>query len=204
MGIQPIPNTQYPISNKVALLTGAARPPGPALALALAAQGWRVALNDLNPRALDEIVHQITETGGTARAHIADISSKVALQTILNDLEDEWGQIDTLINNTRVIPNKPLLDMDEWDWRRTLDVNLTGAFLLTQVVGRMMRARGGGVIVHLLQPDEAEGHAAYATTQAGVEVMVRVAEKELGIVGVRVKFILLEAGVGTEELLQAL
>ena len=189
METHPIPDTQYPIKNKVALLTGVTRSPGPDLARALAAQGWCVALNDLTPTVLDEIVHHINTEGGQASAYIADISQKLALQTILNDLEDDWGHIDLLINNTRVMPTKPLLEMDEWDWRRTLDVNLTSAFLLTQVVGRMMRARGGGTIIHLLQPDETGGHGAYAATQAGVEGLVRVAARELGEVGVQVKSI---------------
>lgn len=197
METPPIFNTQSPISNKIALLTGATRPPAPDLARILAAQGWRVALNDLNPFVLDQLVQEINQSGGIARAHIADIAQKLALQTLLNDLEDAWGTPALLINNTRVMPTTPLLDMDEWDWRRVLDVNLTGAFLLTQVVGRMMRAqymraqyvqaRDGGTIIHLLQPDEANGHSAYAATQAAVEGMVRVAERELGEVGVRVK-----------------
>ncbi len=186
---------------KTALITGASRAPGPDLARTLAARGWRVALNDLNPFVLDQLVQEITQAGGLAHAHFADIAQKLALQTILNDLEDAWGPMDVLINNTRVMPTMPLLDMDEWDWRRVLDVNLTGAFLLTQVVGRIMRAQGGGTIIHLLQPDEGAGHAAYAATQAGLEGMVRVAERELGEVGVRVKvFILGEADYQLEEL----
>ena len=171
---------------KTALITGASRAPGPDLARTLAARGWRVALNDLNPFVLDQLVQEITQAGGVAHAHFADIAQKLALQTILNDLEDAWGPMDVLINNTRVMPTMPLLDMDEWDWRRVLDVNLTGAFLLTQVVGRIMRAQGGGTIIHLLYSDEGAGHAAYAATQAGLEGMVRVAEKELGEVGVKV------------------
>lgn len=172
--------------SKIALITGATRAPGPELARTLAAEGWRVAVNDLNPFILDQIVQEITQAGGTAHAHHADIAQKLALQTILNDLEDAWGFPSLLINNTRVQPTTPLLDMDEWDWRRVLDVNLTGAFLLTQVVGRMMRARGRGTIIHLVQPDDGAGHSAYAATQAGVEGMVRVAEKELEGVEVRV------------------
>lgn len=175
-----------PQTPKIALITGATRTPGPDLARTLAARGWRVALNDLNPYMLDQLVEEITDAGGLAVAHIADIAQKLALQTILNDLEDDWGTPALLINNTHVMPTMPLLDMDEWDWRRVLDVNLTGAFLLTQVVGRMMRARGGGTIIHLVQPDDGAGHAAYAATQAGVEAMARVAEEELGEVGVRV------------------
>lgn len=184
---------------KTALITGASRAPGPDLARTLAARGWRVALNDLNPFVLDQLVQEITQAGGLAHAHFADIAQKLALQTILNDIEDAWGPMDVLINNTRVMPTMPLLEMDEWDWRRVLDVNLTGAFLLTQVVGRIMRAQGGGTIIHLLHPDEGAGHAAYAATQAGLEGMVRVAEKELGEVGVRVKFVYLEPGFKIEE-----
>jgi 3-oxoacyl-[acyl-carrier protein] reductase len=191
MGTSPSSKLQAPSSKPIALLTGATHSPGPDLARALAARGWRVGLNDLNPFVLDQLVQEITQLGGLARAHYADIAQKLALQTILNNLEDEWGLPNLLINNTRVQPTMPLLDMDEWDWRRVLDVNLTGAFLLTQVVGRMMRAQsmrahGGGTIIHLLQPDEEAGHAAYAATQAGVEGLVRVAEKELAEVGVRI------------------
>lgn len=188
-------------SSKIALITGATRAPGPELALTLGARGWRVAINDLNPFVLDQIVQEITQAGGVAHAHHADIAQKLALQTILNDLEDAWGFPSLLINNTRVMPTMPLLDMDEWDWRRVLDVNLTGAFLLTQVVGRMMRARGGGTIIHLLQPDDGAGHAAYAATQAGVEGMAQVAEKELAVAGVRVHCVQLGAEV-SQDLLQ--
>lgn len=188
-------------SSKIALITGATRTPGLELARTLAARGWRVAINDLNPFVLDQIVQEITQSGGIAHAHHADIAQKLALQTILNDLEDAWGFPALLINNTRVMPTMPLLDMDEWDWRRVLDVNLTGAFLLTQVVGRTMRARGGGTIIHLLQPDDGAGHSAYAATQAGVEGMVRAAEKELEVAGVRVHCVQLGAEV-SQDLLQ--
>ncbi|GAB4579762.1 MAG: hypothetical protein Fur0022_25010 [Anaerolineales bacterium] len=198
MGISPIIHHQSLSTNRIALLTGATRPPGPDLARALAAQGWRVALNDLNPFVLDQLVQEITQSGGLARPHHADVAQKLALQTLLNDLEDEWGTPSLLINNARVQPTMPLLDMDEWDWRRVLDVNLTGAFLLTQVVGRMMRARGSGTIIHLLQPDDGAGHAAYAATQAGVEGMVQVAERELGEAGVRVCCIQLGAEVSQD------
>jgi 3-oxoacyl-[acyl-carrier protein] reductase len=175
--------------NKVALITGASREPALTLGPALAQEGWCVALNDLNPHALDTVVQLILENGGKARAHIADVSQKLALQTILNDIEDEWGQIDLLINNTRVMPNNSFLEMDEWDWRRAMDVNLTGAFLLTQVVGRMMRARGRGNIIHLTHANREKGYAAYTATQAGLEGFIHVAKQELEGFGLQVKVI---------------
>lgn len=174
-----------PADRPVALFTGALRHPAPDLAAALASQGCRVALADLNPGALHALAEQLTQSGAAARAYTADLSQKFALQTLLNDLEDEWGRLDLLVNNTRAIPTQPFLELDEWDWRRTLDVNLTGAFLLTQIAGRIMRAQGRGAIIHLAHPDGETAHPAYAATQAGLLQLVQALQQEFAGLGIR-------------------
>jgi NAD(P)-dependent dehydrogenase (short-subunit alcohol dehydrogenase family) len=95
-------------------------------------------------------VDQIVAGGGRAKAYVDDVAKKVAAQNIINQVEDDFGQIDILINHAAVEPHIPLLDMDEWDWHRVLDVNLTGAFLMTQSAGRVMRERASGVIINLI------------------------------------------------------
>src|SRR5215208_1474096 len=136
--------------DKVVLITGAGKGSGRILAQAFAEQEAIVAANDISPVNVEEVVEQITANGGRARAYIDDVAKKVGVQNIINQVEDDFGRIDILINHAAVEPNIPVLDMDEWDWHRVLDVNLTGAFLMTQSAGRVMRAQGAGVIINLI------------------------------------------------------
>jgi NAD(P)-dependent dehydrogenase (short-subunit alcohol dehydrogenase family) len=175
------------LAGKVVLVAGGGRGAGRAAALALAAHGARLAVNDINADDAAETVRLIRAAGGQALEHPADISSKFAVQTMFNAIEDAWGAVDVLINNARAIPRKPLLEMDEWDWRRTLDVNLTGAFLLLQVAGRVMRASGGGVIINILRaPGEMPGHSAYLASQSALRALTEAARQELSGDGVAV------------------
>jgi NAD(P)-dependent dehydrogenase (short-subunit alcohol dehydrogenase family) len=112
----------------------------------------------------------------------------VAVQNIINQVEDDFGRIDIVVHHAAVEPNIPLLDMDEWDWHRTLDVNLTGAFLMTQSAGRAMRVQGSGVIIHLITdstPDDSN-KAAFMASMSGLEAFSRQAARELSLYGIRV------------------
>src|SRR5512138_3532591 len=156
------------LKNKVVLITGAGKGSGRLLAEAFAGQGAIVAANDISPVNVEEVVDQILAKGGRAKAYIDDVAKKVGAQNIIIQVEDDFGPIDILINHAAVEPRVPLLDMDEWDWHRVLDVNLTGAFLMTQSVGRMMRARGSGMIINLVTRsarDESQEAAFVASMQ---------------------------------------
>ncbi|MBT3392300.1 MAG: SDR family NAD(P)-dependent oxidoreductase [Chloroflexi bacterium] len=141
--------------NKVAFITGAGRGMGRKIAVALAAKGAIIAANDISPINLDTTLENIHAQGGQGRDFVGDIANKMAVQAIFNEIIAEWERVDILINNARVDPDDTLLDMDEWDWRRVVDVNLTGAFLLSQIAGRLMKVSGGGQIIHLIQPMQA-------------------------------------------------
>jgi 3-oxoacyl-[acyl-carrier protein] reductase len=173
---------------RVVLITGAGKGGGQALALAFAGQGATVAANDISPNNVEQLVAGITEHGGKARAYVDDVAKKVAAQALVNQVEDDFGRIDILINHAAVEPRAALLEMDEWDWHRTLDVNLTGAFLMTQSVGRLMAAQGGGVIVNLISPpsQDNQARAAYLASMAGLEAFSRQAALEMAPHGVRV------------------
>jgi len=112
----------------------------------------------------------------------------VGVQRIVNQVEDDFGRIDVLINHAAVEPHAALLDMDEWDWHRVLDVNLTGAFLMTQSVGRVMREKGSGVIINLFTTKQvpAENEAAFLSSMKGLEELSRQAALELNPHGIRV------------------
>lgn len=179
------------VKNKVVLITGAGKGAGKKLAEAFAERGAMVAANDISPINMEEVVNGIIARGGKARAYVEDVAKKVGAQAVVNHVEDDFGTIDILVNHAAVEPHGPLLKMDEWDWHRTLDVNLTGAFLMIQSVGRVMIAKGGGVILNLVTgagegADAKREAAAYFASKAGLAELSIQADRELNPHGVRV------------------
>ncbi len=177
------------LKDKVILITGAGKGAGRALALAFAQQGALVAVNDISPNNVEELASEITASGGRAKAFIEDVAKKVGVQFLVKGVEDEFGGIDILVNHAAVEPHASLLSMDEWDWHRTLDVNLTGAFLLTQSVGRIMREKAKGVILNIVT-GAGEGSkkdaGAYLSSKVGLVELSRQADQELSPHGIRV------------------
>jgi NAD(P)-dependent dehydrogenase (short-subunit alcohol dehydrogenase family) len=175
------------LTGKIVLVTGAGKGMGRGLAKAFAAQGAFVAANDISPVNLDETVAQILAAGGQVKAYVEDIAKKMPVQTLLNAVLDDHGRIDILVNCAEVEPVKSVMEMDDWDWQRTMDVNLNGAFLLTQSVGRIMKEKGGGVIVHVGERAKgADGRAAYFASKAGLAALAALAAYELSEYGIRV------------------
>jgi NAD(P)-dependent dehydrogenase (short-subunit alcohol dehydrogenase family) len=176
------------LKDKVVLITGAGKGSGSVLARALAERGAIVAANDISPINVEDVVEEINQQGGRAKSYIEDVAKKVGAQNLINQVEGEFGRIDILINHAAVEPHIPLLDMDEWDWHRVLDVNLTGAFLMTQSVGRVMRGQGSGVIINLItaNQDPVKNEAAFITSMQGLEAFTHQAARELNPHGIRV------------------
>lgn len=174
------------MSGGVALVTGAGRGVGHALALALGAAGACVAVVDVNPDSAEATAGAITRAGGTARAAVADVSNKLAVQTMLYDLLEACERIDLLVNAAHVSPASTALRLDEWEWNRTLDVNLKGAFLVSQTVARAMQATGGGLIINVLRPEAASPHAGVRAARAGLLGLTAALAEEWGAFGVRV------------------
>jgi len=169
------------LKDKVILITGAGKGSGRILAKELAKHGAIVAANDISPINVEEVVEEIIQQGGRAKAYIEDIAKKVGAQNLINQVEDEFGHIDVLISHAAVEPHVALLDMDEWDWHRVLDVNLTGAFLMIQSVGRLMRSQGSGVIISLVTESTRDENreAAFVASMAGLEAFTHQAAREL-------------------------
>jgi len=175
---------------KVVLVTGAGRGIGREIALAFSSRGAYVAANDITPINLDQTIDQISAAGGVAKDFVTDISKKMPVQTMVAQVLDQWERIDILINNAGVEPHAPLLDLDAWDWQRTLDVNLSGAFYTTQAVGRVMREQGQGVIVNIASiAGRAHGlkdRSAYVASKMGLIGLTREAARELAAYNIRV------------------
>ena len=166
--------------DKVVLITGAGKGIGRIIAERFASHGAIIAANDITPINLDNTIQAVQANGGRAKDYIADISKKMPFQAMVQQILDDWGQIDVLIINARVKPSTSILEMDEWDWRRTLDVNLTGAFLAVQIIGRVMRDSGGGSMLFILAQEEVTGNqTAYQTSLAGLEALMTSAAQEL-------------------------
>ncbi len=177
-------------AGKVTLITGAARGAGREMAVAFAALGAQVAANDINPLGLDQTVDLIQKAGGIARAYVFDIAKRMPVEGMVAQVQEYFGRIDYLVNHASVAPDASLMDMDEWDFHRTLDVNLAGLFFTIQQVGKVMRQSGGGAMVNLLSPPMTgqfkKGYAAVQASQAGIAGLTHAAAEELSAYHIRI------------------
>ena len=176
------------LKDKVVLITGAGKGIGRRFAEELAAKGAIIAANDISPINVEEVVNGIRAKGGQVKAYLEDVAKKVGAQMIVKSVEDDFGTIDILVNHAAVEPHTPLLNIDEWDWHRVIDVNLTGAFLMSQTVGRVMREKGSGVIVNLVAGADEKGKeaGAFLASKAGLDELSRQLARELNPHGVKV------------------
>jgi NAD(P)-dependent dehydrogenase (short-subunit alcohol dehydrogenase family) len=121
---------------------------------------------------------------------VYDVAAKMPVQAMIEQIRDAWERIDILVNNAGVEPHAPILELDEWDWRRTLDVNLSGPFFTMQSVGRVMREQGGGVIVNIASiAGRAHGlrdRSAYVASKTGLIGLTREAAREFAPYNIRV------------------
>ena len=178
-----------PLAGRVAIVTGAGRGAGEAIAYGLGAAGARVCAADLNPDRAERVAEAILAAGGEAFGWQADVSSKFQVAGLIETTRDRYGRLDVLVQHAHVSPRGDALKLDEWDLRRTVEVNVVGAFLCAQLAARVMADEGGGLIALMMEPPEsiAAGAAVYAATQVAVGGLARALAAELGGRGVRVE-----------------
>lgn len=184
------------LTDKVAIVTGAAGPSGTAIARALAAAGARIALNDINPDHLTRLAAEIHAAGGQAIDITADVANKFQCVNLIETTRAEWGRLDILVNAQNVRPHVSVIKMDEWEWTRCIDVNLKGGFLMSQLCGRVMADENkgrGGVIINLAYTiGSTPLNAAFAASMAGVVGFARECAREFEPLGIGVTTILLD------------
>lgn len=171
-----------------AIVTGAGRGTGAATARALAAAGASVCVNDLNPDRAEQVAGEIVEAGGEAFAWHGDISNKFQLSAMIEATRDHYGShLHIFVHNAHVSPRGDALKIDEWNVRRTVEVNVIGSFLAVQLAARVMVDEGGGLIVMLTRMPEEPGAVLMAETQAAVGALARALGDELRGQNVRVE-----------------
>jgi 3-oxoacyl-[acyl-carrier protein] reductase len=176
--------------NAVALVTGASKGIGAAIAKALAADGWAVAVNYRSGEAAaNEIVKAITEAGGTAKAVHADVSNGDS-KALLKQVEDELGgPVLALVNNAGVTADGLAIQLDDEAWDKVIGTNLTAAFRLTRRAMRpMIKARYGRIVnvASVVGPRANAGQSNYAAAKAGLIGMTKTVAAEVARRGVTV------------------
>ncbi|PJF26132.1 MAG: hypothetical protein CUN53_09270, partial [Phototrophicales bacterium] len=115
----------------------------------MGAAGVSVMVVDISPDHADDTADAITAAGGKAIPWQADVSNRFQVGSMIESARDAFGRVGILINAAGVVKRGAFSALDEWDWRRVLDVNLTGTFFCCQLMGRVMAEEGGGVILNL-------------------------------------------------------
>ena len=174
--------------NSVAIVTGASRGIGRATALALASSGVKVVVNyaQSQPAATD-VVQAIEAQGGTAIALKADVSQVKEVEHLIEHTLEQWGRIDILVNNAGITRDNLLLRMKLEDWQAVMDLNLTGVFLCTKAVAKIMIKQRQGRIINITSVAGLMGNpgqANYSAAKAGVIGFTKSIAKELASRGI--------------------
>ena len=196
-----MPNFEVDLAGKTALVTGAGAGKGRAIAMALAANGASVSVIDLNIERADNVAEIIRARGGSTLPLQADVANRFQVANAIERTRDGFGKIDILVYASSIFHAEPMLNIDEWNWRRQIEVNITGAFFCMQLVGRVMADESGGSIINLAAVEACESSLpagiGYITGGAGVMGMTRQAARELAHHGIRVNCIASKTQDGT-------
>ncbi|WP_198376517.1 SDR family NAD(P)-dependent oxidoreductase [Neoroseomonas rubea] len=175
-------------ASRVALVTGAGRGIGLAAARRFLAEGWRVALLDIDPTLLDAAIEAIARPEATL-AIAADVADPATGASAVAAVRDRFGRLDALVNNAGTAVFKPILETTAEEWNRVLAVNLTGPFLMTQAAAPLMAETGGGAVVNITSISGLRAstlRVAYGTSKAGLAHLTKQQAVELANLGIRV------------------
>jgi len=171
------------LTGKVAIVTGASRGIGKAIAQALAQEGAKLVINYASSAsAAEALVQEIQDRGGEAIALAADVSNPEQVEILIKSVMDKWGRIDILVNNAGITKDTLLLRMKLEDWQSVIDLNLTGVFLCTQKVAKIMLKQKSGRIINIASVAGQMGNAGqanYSAAKAGVIGFTKTVAKEL-------------------------
>ena len=171
------------LSGRIALVTGASQGIGRACALKLAAAGAAVAVAARNQEKLNELVQQISSSGGTAAAFVMDVAEEDQIKTAFKAVLGQFGKIDILVNNAGITRDQLVMRMKRADWDAVLNTNLTSAYLCTQqAISSMLKQRWGRIIniTSVFGQMGQAGQANYASSKAGLIGLSMAIAREVG------------------------
>ncbi|MCB9161030.1 MAG: glucose 1-dehydrogenase [Caldilineaceae bacterium] len=180
----------FDLTGKVALVTGASRGIGAAVAQAFAQAGAQVVLASRKQEPLDALAAEIRAAGGTALAVAAHTGDDAAVEALVARAVDECGGVDILVNNAATNPHYgPVLTAEDGHWDKTFDVNVKGYVRMVRACMAPMQARGGGAVINVasiagIKPET--GMGVYAVSKAGVLMLTQVLAVELAPANIRV------------------
>ena len=185
----------FELKNKVALVTGARRGMGKAHALALASQGAKVAVTDIDEKECQLVVDEIIQKGGEAVAYKMDVSSVADINQIFDQVIEKFGRLDILVNNAGVYLSKMALEITEQDWDKTIDINLKGEFFCAQRAAKEMAKNKWGRIINIASIASGQvgvgvaGGAHYTASKGGIIGMTEAMAIEWAPLGINVNVI---------------
>ncbi|NOG52607.1 MAG: SDR family oxidoreductase [Chloroflexi bacterium] len=179
--------------------TGAGAGFGFAITEALAKAGASVCAVDINPDRCDRLLEAVQAAGAQAVAFHGDVSNRFQAAAAIEHARAAFGKVDTLVNAAGIFKGGDLLLLDEWDWRRILDVNLSGAFFMAQLLGRVMADEGGGTILNLASTGARPEGVGFVASKAGVVGLTQQIARELARYNVRCNAVML-GDVGEDDI----
>ncbi|OWY68670.1 3-oxoacyl-[acyl-carrier-protein] reductase [cyanobacterium TDX16] len=186
--MEVLPEDLQRLRQQVAIVTGASRGIGRAIALSLAAEGANVVVNYASSSsAAKEVVEEIEAAGGSAIAIPADVSDAAQVDALVNTVVEKWQRIDVLVNNAGITRDTLLLRMKPEDWQAVIDLNLTGVFLCTKAVSKIMLKQRSGRIINIASVAGQMGNpgqANYSAAKAGAIGFTKTVAKELASRGI--------------------
>jgi len=178
------------LRSKVALVTGAGRGIGKAIAQGLADSGVSVAVNDIDPQTAALTAGTLA---GNAGHYVADVRDSAAVQHMIDQIISDYGRLDIVVNNAGVEPRASILDMTDEEWHNAISTNLDAAFYTTRAAGRYMKAASQGVIINIAS---IAGHnipialrSGYVASKAGLIGFTRESAREFAAYGIRINAI---------------
>lgn len=185
----------FDLLNKIALVTGAARGMGAADARALAKQGAKVVITDIDIKECRSVVGEIIKDGGEAVCFKMDVTNAKEVNDVFDKVIEKYGRLDILVNNAGIYKPKQFLEMTEEEWDRTLDINLKGQFLCAQRAAKEMAKNKWGRIINIASVASGQvgvgvlASAHYTASKGGVIGMTETLAIELAPLGINVNVI---------------
>lgn len=181
------------LEGKVAIITGASKGIGKAIAYAMGKAGAKVVVSSRKQEAVEEVAKEFQAEGIEAVGLACNVGNTEEIPAFLEKVNKAYGAIDILVNNAGTsLHFGPILDIQEWQYDKTFDVNLKGPFELSRQVHPFMKTRGGGAIINIASVEgqsPSHGLGVYSVTKASIIMLSKVCAQEWGVDGIRVNSI---------------